>query len=314
MTRLLPYMLVAAALMWVSCQPHDPFCLNHPHNAVIVEYDWSQAPDARDIRGTRVYFYHVGDKSLATRADFTGMEGGMIKLGEGEYDVVSYNSDTERVMWRGDNSLPTLETYTRETMLTEELPGYSYEAIEGLVLTPDRLWSGRVNRAYVSGRDTTVITITPRKVTYEVIWLVEGIKGARRVTACALSLGNVGGTLFLAGPATGENESLMSGIGTYVAGDDEAETGGFRGRFEAFGCPFDQDCRHILTIYCWSPGGNIKASYDVTDQFHRPDDDRKIYLHIDAGFEIPTGDGDGGEGGFDADVDVWGVVEEDLIL
>lgn len=317
MMRVLPHIaLMVLSILAVSCQPHDPFCMHHSHAVTIVEYDWSQAPDAKNIGGTRVYFYRSADGSYAARADFSKMKGGSLYLGEGEYDVVSYNSDTERLLWRGDESLSTLETFTRNAQLTEDLPGFSYGNIDGLVLTPDRIWSGSVDKVWVSGSDTTIITLVPRKATYEVIWKVEGIKGARRVAACAVSISGVGGSLMLDDWHTERNESFMSGVGNYIAPDEASadnDIGGFQGRFETFGCNFTDKCKHTFTIYCWSAGGNIKASYDVTGQFHVVKDDRKIYIHIKADFEIPTGGEVDGDGGFDADVSDWGVVNEDLI-
>lgn len=309
-----------AALLCVmlasSCQPHDPFCFHHPHGAVLVEYDWSQAPDAKDIGGTRCYFYRTEDGSHVTTANFSGMKGGSLYLGEGTYDVISYNSDTDKLHWRGEKTLPTLEAYTRDASLTEDLPGFGYEKIEGLVLTPNRLWSGRKDRIYVSRNDTTVVTLVPLKATYEVIWEVTGIKGAKRVDACAVSISEVGGSLMLDDWHTDRNNSLMSGVGRYVASGDKTKAdediGGFRGEFEAFGCNFLDDCHHTFTIYCWSIGGNIKASYDVTGQFHIVEEDRKIYIRIDADFKIPT-DGNMGDG-FRPDVDDWGEENEDIIL
>ena len=316
-----PAHLAAAAFLAIatsSCQPHDPFCFSHPHGMVKVEYDWSQAPDAEGIRSTRVHFYRAEDGTKVTTANFSGMKGGMLYLGEGEYDVVSYNSDTDRIFWKGEEMLNTLEAYTRNASLTEDLQGFSYENIPGLVLTPNRIWSARKDRIYVSRNDTTVITLEPLKATYEVIWEVNGIKGAKRVKACAVSLSGVGGSLMLDDWRTERNESLMSGTGRRSESkgktQDGEEIGGFRGEFEAFGCNFLDDCRHEFTIYCWANGGNIKASYDVTGQFHVVEEDRKIYIRIDADFEIPTGGSSESSGGFDPDVGQWGVKYEDIIL
>ena len=306
--------LLLLMMLAVSCQPHDPFCFNHPHGALRVEYDWSQAPDAKDIGGTRVHFYRAEDGTHAATANFSGMKGGSLYLSPGTYDAVSYNSDTDRLHWRGDGSLSTLETYTRDASLTEDLPGFGYEKIEGLVLTPNRLWSGRKNRVTVTRNDTTVVTLVPLKATYEVIWEVTGIRGADRVQACAVSISGVGGSLMLDDWHTERNGSLMSGTGRRTGGKtrDGEDTGGFRGEFEAFGCNFREACRHEFTIYCWASGGNVKASYDVTGQFHVVEEDRKIYIRIEADFEIPKGIG--GEGGFAPDVDNWGEENEDIIL
>lgn len=308
--------VLTLTLVFAACQPHDPFCFHHPHGVVLVEYDWSQAPDANGIGGTRVSFYDAETGAKVAAADFLGMKGGTLYLGEGTYDVISYNSDTDKLHWRGDSRLSTLETYTRDASLTEDLPGFGYEKIEGLVLTPNRLWSGHKNRVYVGRNDTTVVTLVPLKVTYEVIWEVTGIVGSNRVNACAVSISGVGGSLMMDGWLTKRNESLMSGTGRYTGDIGKMQSGdaigGFCGEFEVFGCNIREECRHTFTIYCWSDGGNIKASYDVTGQFHVVENDRKIYIRIDAEFEIPTGIGD--DGGFNPDVDDWGNVNEDIIL
>lgn len=318
MMRKYSYSAFVLLLAWltVSCQPHDPFCFNHPHGAVRVEYDWSYAPDATDIKGTRVYFYKSEDGHRAEMTSFPDMKGGTIYLGAGVYDVVSYNDYTDRVQWRGDDALPTLEAYTRDAELTEDLPGFNFDKINGLVLTPNRIWSGRADRIAVSRNDTTVVTLTPLKATYEVVWEVTGIRGAERVSACAVSISGVGGSLMLDGWQIGRNGSLMSGVGRFMESESGAKTGedagGFSGKFEVFGCDFSEDCSHTFTIYCWSKGGNKKASYDVTGQFHVVEEDRKIYIRINADFEMPTGGGS--DSGFRPDLDEWQDENEDIIL
>lgn len=318
MIRKCSYTAVVLLLAWlmVSCQPHDPFCFNHPHGAVRVEYDWSQAPDATDIKGTRVYFYKSEDGCRAEMASFPGMKGGTIYLGEGVYDIISYNDYADRLQWRGDDALHTLEAYTRDAELTEDLPGFNYDRINGLVLTPNRIWSGFRERISVSRNDTTVVTLTPLKATYEVVWEVTGIRGAERVKACAVSISGVGGSLLLDRWQPGRNGSLMSGVGRFMKTGSKAnsgeDTGGFCGEFEVFGCGFSEDCHHTFTIYCWSKGGNKKASYDVTGQFHTVKEDRKIYIRINADFEMPTGGGS--DSGFRPDLDQWQDENEDIIL
>lgn len=311
-------MLMSMLIIQTSCQPHDTFCFNHPHAIVILQYDWSQAHDAHDVKGTRVYFFDGNDGNKYTRMSFNNMEGGTLYLTEGRYNAIAFNNDTDKLFWKGDNSQYTLETYTRNAELTEELPGFDYEHIEGLVLTPNRLYVANKEDIKVERNDTTYIILTPQKATYELIWDVTGILGANRVDACAVSVSGIGGSLLPYDMRTERNESLMSGIGTYVPGDGEEdedgdEIGGFEGRFEIFGCNFLDECEHSLTIYCWSSGGNIRVSYDVTDQMHIVKEDRKIYIHIDADFEIPD-DGNDVGGGFDPDVGNWNEINEDIIL
>lgn len=302
--------------MLVSCQPHDPFCFHHPHGVVLLKYDWSQAPDAIDIPGTRVRFYNFENGKHEYVANFTGMNGGIVHLGEGTYNVISYNDYTDKIQWRGEKDLTTLEAFTRDANLTEDLPEYNYEKIDGLVLTPNRLWSGYSHRISVGSNDTTIITLTPLKATYEVIWDITGIKGANRVTACAVSISNIGGSLLLDGWKPQHKNSVMSGTGRLITpyhyNQSDNDIGGFQGKMEIFGCEFDDNCQHIFSIYCWSKGGNIKSAYDVTDQLHIVKEDRKIYLHIDADFEIPINGSS--DSGFIPDLDKWQEDNEDIIL
>ena len=304
--------ILAGGLTLAACRPHDPFCFHHPHGVTVVRYDWSEAPDAGDVGGTTVRFYKADDGSLVTTTHFSGRKGGSLYLNEGVYDVIAHNNDTECLHWRGTASLASLETYTREASITEELPGVTAGEIPGLVLAPDRLYKGYRGRISVLPNDTTIITLIPRKVTHEVIWEVEGVRGAERVKACAATLAGVGGSLFLHGEHTDRHQALMSGVGSRVTVKRQAsDVGSFSGRFEMFGCPFVDTCTHAFTLYCWSAAGLVKASFDVKEQCHVVREDRKIYIKLKTDIEIPAG-GDGA--GFSPDVDDWGEVKEEIIL
>lgn len=300
-----------SVLLCVSCQPHDPFCFHHPHGVVVVQYDWSKAPDAVGISGTRVFFFGSDDGSFAAVENFEGMDGGVAYVGAGEYDIICYNDGCDKLMYRGDGSLSTFEAYTRDARLTEDLPGFSYGEIPGLVLTPNRIWSGHSGRVKVARNDTTYITLVPQKTTYELIWEVTGIRGANRVKACAVSVSGLGGSLMLSDGKTECNSSLMAGAGTSMSVSNEG-IGGFHGEMEIFGCQFDEHCSHELTIYCWSNGGNVKATFDVTGQCHVVKEDRKIYIRIETNLEIPSGGSSGG--GFDPSVGGWDEVNEEIII
>ena len=307
--------ILACGLTMAACRPHDPFCFHHPHGLTIVRYDWSQAPDATAVGGTTARFYRADDGTLVTTAHFTGRKGGSLHLNEGVYDVIAHNNDTECLHWRGTSSIDSLETFTREASLTEELPGFTAGKITGLVLSPDRLYGGYRERVSVRPNDTTVITLVPRKVTHEVIWEVEGVRGAGRVKACAATLAGVGGSLFLHGERTDRHGALMAGVGSRATvkrqASDDNDTGTFSGRFEVFGCPLEDSCSHAFTLYCWSAAGLVKASFDVKEQCHVIREDRKIYIKLKTDIEIPAG---GGGAGFSPEVDDWGEVKEEIIL
>ena len=298
-----------------SCQPHDPLCVHHNHGTTIVVYDWSDAPEA-NVKGTRVYFYRSEDGNRIETENFSGMKGGSIYLSEGNYDVVCYNNDTDKLFWRGADSKYSIEGYTRKASLTEDLPGFSYEEIPGLVLTPNRLWCGESRNIHISENDTNIIVLKPRLATYQLTWRVKNVKGAKRVSACVASIDGVAGSMFAYGLNTGKKDAVMSGIGRYdvpLAKESDG-CGDFTGQMELFGCDFLDDCKHTFTIYCWSGGGNVKASYDVTDQFHCVFGKNEIYVEVEADFEIPSGNGGNGGGGFNPGVGNWNEEHHEIIL
>lgn len=305
------YGMTLIAVGAVSCESHDSFCFDHHHGVVSVQYDWTKAPDASGIGSTRVNFYRSADGSLAATANFSGMTGGNVHLNAGTYDVIAYNSDTDQVHWRGDGHISTLEAYTRDATLTEDLPGYTYWPIDGLVLYPNRIWRARHDKVTITDIDTTLVTLVPTKATYEVIWSVSGVRQASRANAFAISLSGIGGSLMLGDLNTERNSSLMASAGVLSNIDDDG-SGTFTGAIEFFGCQQADICHHTLTLYCWANGGNIRATYPLESQLHFVADDRKIYINIEVDIEVPAGGGGGS--GFTPDVDSWGSVNEDILL
>ncbi len=306
------------AQMLTSCLPHDPLCLHHEHGMTKVVFDWSKAPDAYP-HGMRVYFYRASDGVLVATSNFMGRDGGTVRLNSGEYMVMSHNNDTERLFWRNVDELSKLEAYTRKAGLTEELPSYSYpEEIPELVLTPDKLWCGGAKSVMINEADSNVVVLIPESVVYQVIWEVEGISGIDRANAGCITISGLGGSYFPDRGTTGASGAKMSSVGErYIVSQRNGATeavGGFTGEMLVFGCEWLEECHHTLDIYCWSRGGNITRSFDVTTQFHKVTDDRKIYIKVTADFEIPNGNGNEGGGMFEPDLDQWGDIKEDIYL
>ena len=69
---------------------------------------------------------------------------------------------------------------------------------------------------------------------------------------------------------------------------------------------------NYLILYIWSPGGNLRAIFDVTDQVRKAPDPRNVHIVIDQKIVVPTPiDGDEG---VDPTVDEWKDLTYDVIL
>ena len=140
-------LLVAAT----SCE-HKDLCYDHAH-AVEVEvvFDWRNAPDAAPAS---MSLYLFPDDGEALRYDFTGRDGGTIRVPIGKYEALCLNSDTENIGYRNTERKGTFEVTTQTSPLLEGLSalGVRSEAVpradgaedECVALSPDMLWSDHV--------------------------------------------------------------------------------------------------------------------------------------------------------------------------
>ena len=111
--RSIASLLVACA--FCSCEHKELYYPSPSAAEVWVRFDWSAAPGAR-VEGMCAFFFpEAGGKPV--RCDFTAPSGGTAKIPPGDYRVVYVNNDTEVVQLRGEESLGTLELYTRQSSL-----------------------------------------------------------------------------------------------------------------------------------------------------------------------------------------------------
>lgn len=305
---ILPFL---AAVTLSSCE-HKELCYDHPHTgSVRVEFDWSDSPGTAP-EGMRVLFYPVGG-GVHTAEDIAGCTGGFVDVPPGEYDVVCFNNDTESVSWRGESSPATLEVYTGPSAIDGGMaygaaPPQAGNPDEMIRRPPDPLWGCRRNGVRVlSGEGVrNVITLSPAQVTRHVSWEMSEVTHSENITMVRAVLSGISGSFFMGSAAPAPERSAFACDGT-VAPDDAKR---LKGELEFFGCPADTECRHLLTIYCWSPYGNVMKSFDVTEQLHGADDPYDIRLVIDGLIDMPGGE----DSGFDPDVGGWDDQQEDIIM
>ena len=91
------FIYLFAALAVASCE-HKDLCYDHSHTIdVEVVFDWRNASEAAPESMSLYLFPGDGE---ALRYDFTGRDGGTIRVPIGKYEALCLNSDTENIVYR----------------------------------------------------------------------------------------------------------------------------------------------------------------------------------------------------------------------
>lgn len=111
MKNILNTVTMAALLVAATSCEHKDLCHDHAH-AVEVEvvFDWRNAPDAAPASMSLYLFPGDGE---ALRYDFTGRDGGTIRVPIGKYEALCLNSDTENIGYRNTERKGTFEVTTQ---------------------------------------------------------------------------------------------------------------------------------------------------------------------------------------------------------
>lgn len=330
------FILIIIAL--VSCD-HKELCFNHPHTAhVSVVFDWSCAPEAeinKEVESMCLWFYPTDVNNKTTGEpiyyNIADIHGGEIEIPVGYYQILFYNNDYERVLFRGVNDFLMHECYTKPTSVSESLGGNlstkNIPCAEGtedqpIVNTPDKMWGDNAMNVHITGQgisysfirdgeteitnisnDNNIITLMPHEQTcnYTVkILNVENLKYASKVSA---SLSSMSGSVFCAEERLTTDKVVLP---IEVTSDKKSI---ISGTFQTFG-QVGLDERHILTVYAWmTDGKGYYGTVDVTEQVDNAPDYRHVHIVVD-GFKLPKPITNGG--GLQPNVDEWESVDVDI--
>ena len=161
-------MTLLTVLILSSCKAElRDLCYDHNHwNNVDIRFDWQHAPEA-DAKGMSVLFYNQLEPGReAERYEFIGHQGGQARLLPGTWQALAYNNDTEAILYRGSESINTLEAYTRESSIEEGtqltsagMPRATGTEDEPVILEPDPLW-GVASEPIVTNTEKKDVSMT----------------------------------------------------------------------------------------------------------------------------------------------------------
>lgn len=309
--RSIASLLVACA--FCSCEHKELYYPSPAAAEVHVKFDWSAAPGAR-VEGMCAFFFpEAGGKPV--RCDFTDPAGGTAKIPPGDYRVVYVNNDTEVAQLRGEESLGTLELYTRQSSLLEAVnsrgnPPGANPAGEPVVVAPEAVWGGSLGGVRIEmdgvGKAPRDVVLPVQPLTSTVSLEVLNVENLKYVSAVGASLSGLSGSLF---PGSGALSAVRSTV-PFAADSDGVSR--ITGSMQIFGLSANADTARTLTLYViLADGSKHYFRFDVSERVNNAPDKRHIRIVIDR-LALPKPIVNGG--GFHPSVDEWDSEEHTLRL
>lgn len=272
--------------------------------AIEIKFDWSQITNIPE--GMTVLFYNM-DNDLVYTFNNVSSKGQIVRIDAGQYRVACYNNDTEYVEWSGIANLDSLHISTRKTSIHKsrirkieeeivESPDYSC----GYLLIEKEIYE------YVDYLQ--VIWLKPQPLLDQYTYSVKNIENGQYVVKTMATLSGLSKYYYLSDPLSHNIKTIMTFADNQLTDNDQQAIGSM---FNLGYC-HDMSVRNILTLYIWSPGGNLRATFDVTDQVRNAPDPHNVHIVINTKIVVsPPIDG---EEGINPSVDDWEDKIYDIIL
>ena len=122
-------LLLGLSVLLAGCEFRD-ILDDYPVSGVQIKLDWKGVTEQLP-EGMRVIFYPKSEEGRKVE-NYLSIEGGVVKVPPGYYDMVIYNYNTESVLIRGDGAYETIEAYTG--------PCTGLNSSEAMVWSPDPLY------------------------------------------------------------------------------------------------------------------------------------------------------------------------------
>lgn len=288
-----------------------------------IQSDWSAAPEASP--GGMAYIFFPADGSELWRFDFPGREDGKVDMLVGDYRFLSYNDDTYKVLFRGEDSYDSYEAYTPETDLLEGIPVPQRGTLQPqtgdniVVESPDMMWgcaycgfrlqyegvsyclsAAESSMPYVFSPEF-VLTAVQRPITARYTYRIENVENLSGVKSMSAALSGMVGSVFLASGRTGTYPSTLSVRASAV------DPSTIRGQFYTFGIPSHPEAENILSLFTvLKDGRKFCYNFNVSEQVRSAPDPMNVEIILRGlTLEIPE---KGESTGFDVNVDGWETV------
>lgn len=281
-----------------------------PQGEVFVRFDWSDAPDARP-EGMGILLYPTSGHSF-WRYDIN-RAGGRIGISDGNFDIVTFNNDTEHVLFEDNDTYSGICATTREANITDAMsltyygiqPPRTRDAEQPVMAQPDMMWSAVKPARIIAAPDT--VRLQPRRITAAYTLTVDKVENPESAAQMCMAVSGLSVAKVLADEG---NVDYPVTVPAELSRDGDT----FRGRLLSFG-----DCKttdsNTLFLYFWlRDGSKCMFQYDISSQVRNAPDPWNVSIRL-SGLSLPETPppGSGGESaGMDVDVDDWEIIDIEL--
>lgn len=319
----LPILLIIM-LLFGACR-HREFDYETDERVYVeVVFDWENEPESRPESMALFMFPRTGARPA--RFDFSGHEGGLIKILPGIYDAVCLNSDERDAVIRGNSSFHTFEVSTSEQRTIDFSDNWSVRAAdlpraqgrEGQPLSsaPPLLWSATefsvsvLSASESSGPANTRLVMKPSRIVSKFIVTVKNIKNIKYVKKMSATISDMADG-YLASKCIPNDASVTIPLDL----PHKPEANSAEGEFMTFGhCSLTQRIHKLMIYAVMNDGSGYYFERDVTDKAHSEPDADNVYHILVEGLDLPKPGQGGNPGGLSPDVNSWNNVDIGLTM
>ena len=314
MNRIRLTFILALALFVASCT-HKELCYDHTHTRnIIVQFDWSKAPEAAPRSMSLYLFPENGDKPL--RYEFTNKDGGKIRVVAGYYKAICMNSDVRDITIQDKDDFDLFCISTKDVMSVsglaknkvsvKTLPKAKSKTEERWVYSPEQIWSGCLDKVEVSEHGQ-VLTLAPEGHIKNCHVQINNAENLEWISGMSATISSLSGGHH---PACKRESEECVTIPFETRYDAKMRT--VNGGFTFFGhCPTEQTTHQLIIYSILADESQWYYTYDVTDQIERADDPYNVYITLN---ELPLPKPVMSGGGFKPTIGGWKEIEINISM
>ncbi len=327
------YMLVVLTAFFCACEHHELFYSNGENATVRINIDWSKTEISPNGVTPFAFYSSTGElyREFSTSGNLDYVD---VSLPEGTYDIVLINNSTSEFSYIDFSGKSNISTFLGSAKLASAVREVSKsDQDKDVVADPDVLTSVKVENISVTKQMVEFHEDLPDAYSYTIEKEL-GVVMERRVVEVTIvanvtniaSVPNAPMTFFkhFSGgyyPGLEHNESreVMHEFlfnNRQLVNDDKDAI--ISTRFNSFGKVDDLTATYELDIaFVLANGEDFPVIVDVTDQTTEYMDGniKRIYIEIDIDLPVVTSSGDvQDDSGFEAEVDDWDEVLQDMVM
>ena len=274
---------------------------------IAVDYDWNQAETTLPDGMANLFYPIDHDPGSYWRSDFRPA-GGTVRMPKGAYDAVTFNNDTENILFSDIDNISEFSFSTSPIVIgdipAEQLP-FPPQKLYG---QPDRMWCDIKREIEIrSTVATDTVSFIPKRITrdYHIEMTdITNLQSALRYYAVLSDL------TACYSPIKQRQTGPAVSMGGFMSPLDSSS---LSSTVTSFGMASDSP-HSRLAVYMWLADGERKVYlYDVTDQILQAPDSMNLVIRVKGPSlpEIKPGEGGGG-GGLDVGIDDWDFIDIEL--